>query len=55
MYKKDNYVTVLSRSKIAIIHPTDAQGMANNVDPSKLIEQSNLGLHRLFRSMCPKT
>ena len=33
------------------MHPNDAEGIANSVDP----EQSILGLHCLPRPVCPKT
>ena len=36
---------------IAVMHPKDADGMANSADPDQtaLVEQSDLGLHCLFR------
>ena len=33
------------------MHPNDADGMANSVDPDQ--EQSDLGLHCLLRPVCP--
>ena len=33
------------------MHPKDAEGIANSVDP----EQPDLGLHSLPRTVCPKT
>ena len=33
------------------MHPKDADGMTNSVDP----EQSDLGLHCLPRPICPNT
>ena len=35
------------------MHPKDAAGIENSVDPDQ--EQSDLGLHCLPRSICPKT
>ena len=37
--------------------PKDAEGIANSVDPDQTApeEQSDLGLHYLPRSTCPKT
>ena len=35
------------------MRPKDADGMANSVDSDQ--EQSDLGLHCLPRSVCPKT
>ena len=35
------------------MHPKDAEGIANSVDPDQ--EQSDLGLHCLPRLVCPKT
>ena len=37
------------------MHPKDIDGMANSVDPDQTasLEQSDLGLHYLFRPMCP--
>ena len=35
------------------MHPKDAAGIANSVDPDQ--EQSDLGLHCLPRPICPKT
>ena len=39
------------------MHPKDAEGIANSVDPDQLLleEQSDLGLHCLPRPVCPKT
>ena len=34
------------------MHPKDADGLANSVDPE---EQSDLGLYCLPRPICPKT
>ena len=36
---------------LRVIHPKDAEGIANSVDP----DQSDLGLHCLPRPVCPKT
>ena len=36
-----------------VMSPNDADEMANSVDPDQ--EQSDLGLHCLLRSICPKT
>ena len=38
-----------------VMHPKDADGMANRVGPSQTSLQSDLGLHCLPRSVCPKT
>ena len=35
------------------MHPKDAEGIANSVDPDQ--EQSDLGLHYLPRPICLKT
>ena len=35
------------------MHPNDAEGIANSADPDR--KQSDLGLHSLPRSVCPKT
>ena len=40
------------------MHPKDAEGIANSVDPDQTApveEQSDLGLHCLPRPVCPKT
>ena len=39
------------------MHPKDAEGMANSVDPDQTApkEQSDPGLDRLPRPVCPKT
>ena len=39
------------------MHPKDADGMANSVDPDQTAssEQSDLGLHCLLRPICPNT
>ena len=41
----------------ALMHPNNAYGMANNVDPDQTApeEQSDLGLHSLLRPICPNT
>ena len=36
-----------------VMSPEDAEGMTNSGDPDQ--EQSDLGLHCLPRSICPKT
>ena len=38
----------------AIMHPNDADEMGNSVEPD-LLEQSDLSLHCLLRSICPDT
>ena len=40
--------------KDALMHPKDADRMANSVDPDQT-KQSDLGLHCLPRPDCPKT
>ena len=35
--------------------PKDVDRMANSVDPDQTAPQSDLGLHCLPRSVCPKT
>ena len=38
------------------MHPKDAEGIANSVDPDQTArEQSDLDLHCLPRPVCPKT
>ena len=39
------------------MRPKDADGMTNRVDPDQTApeEQSDQGLHRLFKSVCPNT
>ena len=38
------------------MHPKDADGMANSVDPDQTAsKQSGLGLHCLLRPICPNT
>ena len=37
-----------------VMSPKDADGMANSVDPDQIVP-SDLGLHCLLRSICPKT
>ena len=39
------------------MHPKDAYGMANSVDPDQTLlqKQSDLGLHCLLRPICPNT
>ena len=43
------------------MHPKDADGMANSVDPDQTAseeavqKQSDLGLHCLLRPICPNT
>ena len=37
------------------MHPKDADGMANSVDPDQTEKQSDLGLHCLLRPICPNT
>ena len=39
------------------MHPKDADGMANSVDPIRLLfqKQSDLGLHCSLRPICPNT
>ena len=37
---------------LRVMHPKDAAGIANSVDPD---QQSDLGLHCLPRLVCPKT
>ena len=39
------------------MHPKDADGMANRVDPDQTAseEESDLGLHCLRRPICPNT
>ena len=39
------------------MHPKDADGMANSIDPDQLLlqKQSGLGLHCLLRPICPNT
>ena len=41
----------------AVLHPTDADGMANSANPDQTApkEQSDLGLHCWLRSICPNT
>ena len=39
------------------MHPKEADGMANSVDPDQTLlqKQSDLGLHCLLRPICPNT
>ena len=40
------------------MHPKDADGLANSVDPDQTAseqKQSDLGLHCLLRPICPNT
>ena len=42
---------------IALMHPKDADGMANSVDLIRMLlqKQSDFGLHWLLRPICPNT
>ena len=40
---------------LRVMHPKDAEGIANSIDPDQLEEQSDQGLHCLPRPVCPKT
>ena len=46
------FLTVL---KMEVMCPKDADRMANNVGPDQTapLEQSDLGMYLLFRSICP--
>ena len=37
---------------LSVMHPKDAEGIANSVDPDKTAQKSDLGLHCLPRSVC---
>ena len=39
------------------MHPKDADGMANSIDPDQTAssEAADLGLHYLLRPICPNT
>ena len=45
-FKKDGFTE-------RVMHPKDAAGIANSVDPDQTVR--SLGLHYLPRPICPKT
>ena len=57
--RKFSHVIILKFEQYRVMHPKVAKRMANSVGPDQTVipglGQSDLGLHHLPRSVCPKT